>query len=52
MSSKQLLFQGSSLVVVGVWNFVADAPMWLTVWTFALGGFTVLYGASRWMKGQ
>ncbi|MFC9647868.1 MULTISPECIES: hypothetical protein [unclassified Streptomyces] len=51
MSSKQLLFNGSWLVVVGVWNAVSDAPMWLTVWTFALGLFTVLYGASRWMKG-
>ncbi|MFJ9032594.1 hypothetical protein ACIRQP_29505 [Streptomyces sp. NPDC102274] len=52
MSSKQLLLQGFALFVVGVGNFVMDAPMWLSVWTVAIGAFTVLYGASRWMKGQ
>ncbi|MEV6421354.1 hypothetical protein [Streptomyces sp. NPDC051662] len=52
MSAKQQLIQGFALVVMGVGNFVMDAPMWLSVWTVALGGFTVLFGASQWMKGQ
>ncbi|MFE4538519.1 hypothetical protein ACFRKB_26180 [Streptomyces scopuliridis] len=52
MSSKQHLLQGFGLVVMGVGNFVMDAPVWLSVWTLAVGGVTVLFGASSWMKGE
>ncbi|MFE4372837.1 hypothetical protein ACFRMN_32280 [Streptomyces sp. NPDC056835] len=52
MSSKHHLIQGFGLVAMGVGNFAVHAPMWLSVWTLAMGGLTVLFGASRWMKGE
>jgi hypothetical protein len=53
MSSKFFLGMGLALVAVGVGNLlVLDVPTWLGVWNLVIGGFSIFFGVSRWLKGQ
>ena len=54
MTSKNYLGMGVLLVLMGVAGLhgTLDVPTWLGVWNLAMGAITVLYGASRWLKGE
>lgn len=53
MGSKQFLGIGVFLILMGIADLrVLDMPTWLGVWNLVAGALTVLFGASRWLKGE
>jgi hypothetical protein len=53
MSAKNYLRIGLVLVVMGIADLrVLDMPTWLGVLNLTVGGCSILYGVSRWLKGE